>query len=79
LLVRAAAGPSQTVLMVAGRQNQAAMVLAGAVLINLMLCGLLIPGMGSAGAALAAAAGFSFEASASAILARRFLDRAISD
>jgi O-antigen/teichoic acid export membrane protein len=78
LLVRAAAGPSQNLLMIAGRQNQAAMVLASAVLINLALCGLLIPGMGLVGAAMAAAAGFSFEALASAILARRFLDRAIS-
>ena len=79
LLARAAAGPAQNLLMIAGRQNQAAMVLASAVLINLALCGLLVPGMGMVGAALAAAAGFSFEASASAILARRFLSRAISD
>ena len=79
LIVRAAAGPSQNLLMVAGRQNQAAMILAGAVLINLALCGLLIPGMGLVGAALAAAAGFSFEATASAILARGTLARAISD
>jgi len=79
LLARAAAGPSQNLLMIAGRQNQAALVLASAVLINLALCGLLIPGMGLVGAAIAAAAGFSFDALASAILARRFLDRAISE
>jgi O-antigen/teichoic acid export membrane protein len=78
LLARAAAGPSQNLLMVAGRQNQAAIVLAGAVLINLALCGLLIPRMGLVGAALAAAAGFSFEASASTILARGSLAQAIS-
>ena len=79
LLARAAAGPSQNLLMIAGRQTQAAMVLASAVLINLALCGLLIPGMGFVGAAMAAAAGFSFEALASAILARRFLGGSISD
>jgi O-antigen/teichoic acid export membrane protein len=79
LLARAASGPSQNLLLIAGRQNQAAMVLASAVLINLALCGLLIPGMGLVGAAIAAAAGFSFEALASAILARRFLGGAISD
>jgi O-antigen/teichoic acid export membrane protein len=79
LLARAAAGPSQNLLMIAGRQNQAALVMASAVLINLALCGLLIPAMGVVGAAIAAAAGFSFEASASVILARRFLGRAISD
>jgi O-antigen/teichoic acid export membrane protein len=79
LLARAAAGPSQNLLMIAGRQNQAAMVMAGAVLINLALCGLLIPAMSFVGAAIAAAAGFSFEATVSAILARRFLRQAISD
>jgi O-antigen/teichoic acid export membrane protein len=79
LLARAAAGPSQNLLLVAGRQNQAAVVLASAVLINLALCAVLIPGMGLAGAAVAAAAGFAFEASASAILARRLLNRVISD
>jgi O-antigen/teichoic acid export membrane protein len=73
LLVRAAAGPSQNLLMVGGRQNQAAMILAVAVLINLTLCGFLIPSMGFVGAALATAAAFSFEASASMILARRLL------
>ncbi|MGH6873473.1 MAG: lipopolysaccharide biosynthesis protein [Aestuariivirgaceae bacterium] len=79
LLARAAAGPSQNLLMVGGRQNQAAVVLAVAVSINLALCGLLIPGMGFQGAALAAAAGFSFEALASMILARRLLAQTISD
>lgn len=79
LLARAAAGPSQNLLMIAGRQNQAAMVMGGAVLINLALCGILIPAMGFIGAAIAAAAGFSFEALASVILARRCLRGAISD
>src|SRR5215208_2075404 len=79
LLARAAAGPSQNLLIIAGRQNQAAMVMASAVLINLALCGLLIPAMRFVGAAVAAAAGFSFEALASAILARRLLGGAISD
>jgi O-antigen/teichoic acid export membrane protein len=75
LIGRAAAGPAQNLLMVGGRQMQAAAILGAAVAINLALCGLLIPVMGLQGAALATAAAFCFEASASILLARRHVAR----
>jgi O-antigen/teichoic acid export membrane protein len=72
LLVRALAGPAQSLLVVAGLQNLAAMVLAATVAINAGLCLLLIPPFGIKGAAIATAVAFAFEALATLVIAQSY-------
>ena len=71
LLLRGLAGPAQSLLVVAGRQNLAALIMGCTVLINAGLNVWLIPRMGITGAATATAAAFAFEAVATMVMARR--------
>jgi O-antigen/teichoic acid export membrane protein len=61
LLARAAIGPIERLLNMLGEQRACALVYAAAFAINLVACIVLIPRMGSAGAALATAIALSFE------------------
>jgi O-antigen/teichoic acid export membrane protein len=76
LIVRAAAGPSQCLLMATGRQKAVCTILVVTVAVNLALCLLLIPRFGAMGAAFAVSCAFACESSASMIVARRMLKRA---
>jgi O-antigen/teichoic acid export membrane protein len=62
LLVRSLAGPAQSLLVVAGHQRTAAIILMLTVMLNLGLNLVLIPLWGIMGAAAATAASFAFEA-----------------
>ena len=71
LLLRALAGPAQSLLVMAGEQNTAAVIMGLTVLINGGLNLLLIPRMGITGAALATTAAFAFEAASTMAMAHR--------
>jgi O-antigen/teichoic acid export membrane protein len=55
LLARASVGPAERLLNMLGERHTAALIYAGAFALNLVLCVLLIPRMGIAGAAVAGA------------------------
>ena len=61
LLARAAIGPIERLLNMLGEQRVCAMVYAGAFALNLVLCFVLIPLFGMAGAAIATASALIFE------------------
>jgi O-antigen/teichoic acid export membrane protein len=61
LLARAAIGPIERLLNMLGQQRVCAMVYAGAFAVNLVLCFVLIPLFGMAGAAIATASALIFE------------------
>jgi O-antigen/teichoic acid export membrane protein len=72
LLARAAAGPAQNLLAVSGHQDKAAIILLATLLINGGFGLALIPRFGIAGAAIAIASAFVFEAIATILLTRRY-------
>jgi O-antigen/teichoic acid export membrane protein len=61
LLARAAIGPIERLLNMLGEQRICALVYAGAFAVNLVLCFILIPWLGMAGAAIATASALIFE------------------
>jgi O-antigen/teichoic acid export membrane protein len=61
LLARAAIGPIERLLNMLGEQRICALVYAGAFIVNLSLCVLLIPRLGMAGAAISTASALTFE------------------
>ena len=61
LLARAAIGPIERLLNMLGQQRVCAMVYAGAFALNLVLCFVLIPLFGMAGAAIATASALILE------------------
>ena len=76
LLARAFAGPAQNLLVMAGHQDKVALILVTTIIICLGLGLALIPALGIMGAAIATAAAFAFEATATFVLARRYFSRA---
>jgi O-antigen/teichoic acid export membrane protein len=72
LVIRALAGPAQSLLAMSGHQNLAAAILGATVFINVVLNLLLIPHYGIMGTAVAAAISFAFEAAAASLAARRY-------
>jgi O-antigen/teichoic acid export membrane protein len=72
LIIRAFAGPAQSLLAVSGHQNVAVIVLGVTVLLNVGLNLSLIPHYGIMGTAIAAALSFTFEAAAASFAARRY-------
>lgn len=77
-LAKAATGPSEFVLNMLGQQRACAAALAATVVLNVMLCVLLVPLCGAAGAAIATAASWSVNAAVNAVLARRQLGLGIA-
>ncbi len=75
LLVRAYAGPAQSLLIVTGHQKTAAKILMLTVVLNAVLNLLLIPAWGIFGAASATAASFIFEAVGTIAACNRLLAR----
>jgi O-antigen/teichoic acid export membrane protein len=71
ILMRALAGPAQSLLIVTGHQGVAAVILGITVFINAGMNLLLIPRYGLPGAAAATAIAFAFESIATMIMARR--------
>lgn len=71
ILMRALAGPAQSLLIATGHQMTAAIILGITVLINAGLNLVLIPRLGLLGAATATSAAFAFEAVATMVMARR--------
>ena len=61
LLARAAVGPAERLLNMLGERRACAQVYAGSFAINLVLCIVLIPRLGLAGAAVASATALVFE------------------
>jgi O-antigen/teichoic acid export membrane protein len=72
LLARAAAGPAQNLLAVAGHQDKGAMVLLATLVMNGGFGFALIPRFGIEGAAMASSVAFTFEALATIVLTRRY-------
>ena len=71
LLARAAIGPMERFLNVIGQQRICALVYGGAFAINLVLCFVLIPPFGAAGAAIAISAALVVETIALMVIAKR--------
>jgi len=61
LLARAAVGPVERLLNMLGERRACAQVYGGSFLINILLCVVLIPRLGIAGAAIASATALVFE------------------
>jgi O-antigen/teichoic acid export membrane protein len=72
-LARAAVGPAERLLNMAGQQNICAVVYAAAFAVNLIGCFTLIPRFEGAGAAIAVSAAMLFESAALFMVARRRL------
>lgn len=62
ILAKALVGPAETLLMMAGKQNICVLLYAGALIANISLNVLLIPGLGIKGAAIATASAMGVEA-----------------
>jgi O-antigen/teichoic acid export membrane protein len=73
-LTRAAVGPAERLLNMAGEQNLCALIYAGAFAINLAGCFTLIPLFGAAGAAMAVSGAILAESAALYVAAQRRLD-----
>ena len=76
LLARAAAGPAQGLLVVTGKHNLTAVVMAVTVGVNAALNLLLIPRFGLIGAAMATSAAFGYESLTLYMIARRTVNEA---
>jgi O-antigen/teichoic acid export membrane protein len=61
LVARSAIGPVERLLNMLGQQNSCALAYAGAFVMNLVLCWLLVPGYGGHGAAVATSVSLIFE------------------
>ena len=72
-LMRAAVGPAERLLNMAGEQNLCALIYAGAFAVNLIGCFTLIPLFGGAGAAMAVSGAILTESAALYLAARRRL------
>ena len=72
-LARAAVGPAERLLNMAGEQNICAMVYAAAFALNLIGCFALIPPFGATGSAMAVSAAILFESAALFVTAKRRL------
>jgi O-antigen/teichoic acid export membrane protein len=70
LLARAAIGPIERLLNMLGEQRMCALVYASAFAVNLMLCFVLIPRFGMAGAAIATASALITESSLQFMITR---------
>jgi O-antigen/teichoic acid export membrane protein len=70
LLARASVGPAERLLNMLGERHSCALIYAGAFAMNLVLCFVLIPRMGIAGAALAGAVALIFESASLFIVAK---------
>lgn len=70
LLARASVGPAERVLNMLGERRSCALIYAGAFVMNLVLCFVLIPRLGIAGAALAGAGALVFESASLFIVAK---------
>ncbi len=70
LLARAAVGPVERLLNMLGERRRCAQVYAGAFLLNLLLCLLLIPHFGAMGAAIASASTLVFESACLFLVAK---------
>ena len=76
LILRAAAGPLQGLLVVAGEQKMAAVALGAATLTNLVMNLILIPRYGLVGAGMATSIAFGVESLLFYLVSRRILDEA---
>ena len=72
-LARAAVGPAERLLNMAGQQNICALVYAAAFALNLIGCFALIPRFGATGAAMAVSGAILFESAALFVVAKRRL------
>ncbi|HHI81629.1 MAG TPA: lipopolysaccharide biosynthesis protein, partial [Rhizobiales bacterium] len=72
-LARSLAGPLQGLMIATGRQNQAALAMGTAVVVNVGLNLVLIPGLGLIGAAIATASAFCVESVLLHFIARKLL------
>jgi O-antigen/teichoic acid export membrane protein len=70
LLARASVGPAERVLNMLGERHSCAMIYAGAFAMNLVLCFVLIPRLGVAGAAAAGAGALIFESASLFLVAK---------
>jgi O-antigen/teichoic acid export membrane protein len=70
LLARASVGPAERVLNMLGERRACALIYAGAFVMNLVLCFVLIPRLGIAGAALAGAGALVFESASLFVVAK---------
>jgi len=70
LLARASVGPAERLLNMLGERHSCALIYAGAFVMNLALCFVLIPRLGIAGAALAGAGALIFESASLFIVAK---------
>jgi O-antigen/teichoic acid export membrane protein len=73
MLARAAVGPLAALLNMVGQQRACAAVFAGAFALNVLLCLILIPWLGTAGAAISISTALVFESAALFILTKRRL------
>jgi O-antigen/teichoic acid export membrane protein len=73
LLARSAIGPMERFLNVIGEQRVCAMIYGGAFVVNIVLCFVLIPPLGAAGAAIAISTALVIETIALIVVARRRL------
>ncbi|MGH6663712.1 MAG: lipopolysaccharide biosynthesis protein [Pseudolabrys sp.] len=73
MLARAAVGPAERLLNMLGERRQCAFIYAGAFAINLVLCVMLIPGIGIEGAAIATSSALVMESVALYLVAKRRL------
>jgi O-antigen/teichoic acid export membrane protein len=71
MLARAAVGPLGALLNMAGQQRACAAVFAAAFATNVVLCLILIPWLGTAGAAISISTALVFESAALFILTKR--------
>jgi O-antigen/teichoic acid export membrane protein len=70
LLARASVGPAERVLNMLGERHSCALIYAGAFAMNLVLCFMLIPRLGIAGAAFAGAGALIFESASLFVVAK---------
>ncbi|MCP5080807.1 MAG: oligosaccharide flippase family protein [Alphaproteobacteria bacterium] len=77
IMARAAAGPSQGVLVLTGRQKAAAVISFGTLIVNAGLNLVLIPAYGLTGAAIATSVAFGLESLAALIVANRAIRHAV--
>lgn len=75
LLARAAIGPTERLLTMLGRQNTCAMVYLAAMVTNVVVCVLLVPRLGLAGAAVSTSMALVVESVALFLVSRRELAR----
>jgi O-antigen/teichoic acid export membrane protein len=73
MLARAAVGPAERLLNMLGERKQCAFIYAGAFVINLVLCAILIPPIGIEGAAVSTSSALVFESIMLYLVAKRRL------